>query len=691
EQGVPPYWPWVDALRTMPGRSLADGTLRALGRRLAGDLDGRPTASAPLPTEQQRFRLYEEVTQALARCALARPIVLAYDDLQWSDIASNALLRYVTIHLPPSPLLVLAAARDDELPPPHPFLRTIDELGRRRLLRRISVRPLERDASASLLAALLPAAPAPELVDAVEDRCGGNPFCIEESIAALLEGDGQPLDDAATAAWTGTLPLPRGVAAITLRRLERLDASGQLLLATAALTGRVFSADIVAAAAAMSRDAADDLFAEAARRGLLRAADDIDIGADFCFPHDRVREAIAAAIDPGRRRRLHARIAAALEADGRLDEFSRLAALGHHRRQARQFEAAAAAAIRLGDCAMRAHAHREAARAYRTALDLLPDCAPLVGGVARADALLRLGDAALAAADPGAVDALRAAEAAALAAGDERAVAGARRRLGAAFARREEFAPAVACLESGRALLERSIDAAGDGQADLDIELADVLIELAEIEGISLGRYDAAIAGGGRALALAERHAAARPAHAARARLAQANTLMRSGDLTSGRALLPPALAGALAAGDCTLASAVCGAEANVRYWLGDLDASERATARRSDLARRSGDPWALRHAASWQALLDCSRGRWAAAEQALAEAERFVDRLESSEPRAFLQKIRGFSLLLRGRHAEATALLEAAMAGFRASGPGTLVWYLGCLAAAYAASGDAA
>ncbi|HEU0113820.1 MAG TPA: LuxR C-terminal-related transcriptional regulator, partial [Thermomicrobiales bacterium] len=78
-------------------------------------------------------------------------------------------------------------------------------------------------------------------------------------------------------------------------------------------------------------------------------------------------------------------------------------------------------------------------------------------------------------------------------------------------------------------------------------------------------------------------------------------------------------------------------------------------------------------------------------AEQALAEAERFVDRLESSEPRAFVQKIRGFSLSLRGKHAEATALLEAAMAGFRASGPGTLVWYLGCLAAAYAAGGDAA
>ncbi|HEU5432717.1 MAG TPA: AAA family ATPase, partial [Thermomicrobiales bacterium] len=201
ERGVPPYLPWASALRAPPGRSRSDAALRALGRRLAGDADGLPLTPGTLPTEQERFRLYEEVTQALARFAMAQPVVLAFDDLQWSDMASNALLRYVMIHLPPSPLLALIAARDDELSPQHPLLRTIDELGRRRLLRTIPVRPLERAATAGLIADVLPAAPDPALVDAVHDHCGGKPFCVEEVIAALVDGEERSGDAAAAVAW----------------------------------------------------------------------------------------------------------------------------------------------------------------------------------------------------------------------------------------------------------------------------------------------------------------------------------------------------------------------------------------------------------------------------------------------------------------------------------------------------------
>jgi DNA-binding CsgD family transcriptional regulator len=90
-----------------------------------------------------------------------------------------------------------------------------------------------------------------------------------------------------------------------------------------------------------------------------------------------------------------------------------------------------------------------------------------------------------------------------------------------------------------------------------------------------------------------------------------------------------------------------------------------------------------------WLAFLAGARGEWDEAARLLAEAAPQVARVDSPEPRAFLRKIQGFVLLMQGAHAEATAALEEAVAGFRPSGPATLVWYLGCLATAYQAAGE--
>ncbi|MGH2534577.1 MAG: helix-turn-helix transcriptional regulator [Thermomicrobiales bacterium] len=691
ERGMPPYLPWIDALADLDdraGRQSSDARLQDLLLEADVDSDAPRLAGGPSP-EQRKLRLFDRVTRALADLARATPVLIAFDDLQWSDEASNELLRYVALHLPTIPLAIVGTYRLEETAANPGLSRTIEEMNRRRLLTTIRVGPLTADETEQLLDAL--GGPRyRDLATTIYRLSDGNPFYVEEVVRALVDEGWLDPADASTALPTDVIPLPQGVVAVIQRRLERVGDSCRAVLECAALAGRAISVDLIAAATEQSPDTVADLCDEAVRAALVRlvmpdetAAARTGLPIDFEFLHDRVRESIAAGINPVRRRGVHARLAAALEAGGGADDdLARLAALTHHWQHARQGERAARFAELLGDAAIRAHAYIEAARAYRLAVDLVPAATDHAAGRSRGDLLLKLGDAALAMSAAEAIDAYAAAERAFAADGDDHGAARALHGLGSAHARREELDLAVAYLEAAVTALERCAP-----EADA---LTEALVEIGTILGTGLGRYDDAIRVGRRALELSTRDRAL-PAREANARLALGKTLLRAGNLAEGREMLAPALPIALQAAATDLAADVAGALSSHAYWTGDLDASERFARRRRELAVASGDPFALRHTLPWLAMIALARGDWADAERLLAEAEADVARVDSPEPRAFLRQVAGVLAFRRGRYDEAVGLLEEAIAGFRVSGAAALPWYLGWLAHAYLAAGDEA
>ncbi|MGH2558636.1 MAG: ATP-binding protein, partial [Thermomicrobiales bacterium] len=691
ERGMPPFLPWIDALSDLDDRAdrrPSDPRLQELLLEADGESAGPGLAGGPSP-ELRKLRLFDRVIRSLADLARSTPVLIAFDDLQWSDEASNELLRYAAVHLPPVPLAIVGTYRLEETAANPGLSRTIEELNRRRLLTSIRVEPLTADETEQMLDAL--GGPRfRDLAATIYRLSEGNPFHVEEVVRALVDERWLDFADAATALPTAVNRLPQGVVAVVQRRLDRVSDACRTLLECAALVGRDISVDLIAAATEQSPDVVADLCDEAARAALVRpvALDEtatarIGPPIDFAFLHDRVRESIAAGINPARRRGVHARLAAALEADGGSDDdVVRLAALTHQWQHARQGERAARFAELLGDAAIRAHAYAESARAYRLAIDLVPVATDHAAGAARGDLWLKLGDAALAMSAADAVDAYAAAERAFAAAGDERGIARALHGRGSAHARREDLELAVAYFEASVAALERY-----SPEADAP---AEALVEIATILGPGLGRYDDAIRVGRRALELSTWDRAL-PAREANARLALAKTLLRAGNLAEGKEMLAPALPLALQDGATELAAEVAGALSTHAVWVGDIDASERFARRRRELAVEAGDPFALRHTLPWLAMIALARGNWAEAEGLLAEAEVDVARVDSPEPRAFLRQVAGVLDFRRGRYDDAVGLLEEAIAGFRVSGAAALPWYIGWLAHAYLAAGDPA
>lgn len=119
-EGTPPYWPWVQILRTAVAE--ADQALlpSQLGARagdvahLVGELRERFGAPQPLQasdSEEARFRLFDSVTTFLSELARERPLVLILDDLHWADEGTQRLLRFVTTEFAREPVFVLGTSR----------------------------------------------------------------------------------------------------------------------------------------------------------------------------------------------------------------------------------------------------------------------------------------------------------------------------------------------------------------------------------------------------------------------------------------------------------------------------------------------------------------------------------------------------------------------------------------------------
>ena len=112
-EGAPPFWPWVQLLRTYvrecsPARIQTEmGPGAADIAQVVTDLRNRLPMLPTLPLlepEHARFRFFESVTTFLKNATRTQPVALFFDDLQWADIPSLLLLQFVARELEECPL-----------------------------------------------------------------------------------------------------------------------------------------------------------------------------------------------------------------------------------------------------------------------------------------------------------------------------------------------------------------------------------------------------------------------------------------------------------------------------------------------------------------------------------------------------------------------------------------------------------
>ena len=324
-EGMPPYLPFIEALQDYASSSQQD----ELETRLAGAApelamlvptlgrSGRRLQSTALDPETQRYRLYEAVSDFLLKTASSKGsagLLLCLDDLHWADESTLLLLEHFVRKQTSAPVLVLATYRDTEVDVSKPLARTLEQLMRLGVASRINLKRLDRPALAQLLAALGGANPPASLVETVFNETEGNPFFVRE-VFHYLQVEGRLVD--AIGVWrtdlkVTELDLPESVRLVIGSRLARVSERCRQSLTAAAVAGRGVSLALLQAVTDLDEEAVLEAVEEAERAHLVSISMD---GAEeqLTFAHELIRQTLLARLSLPRRRRLHVRIARALE------------------------------------------------------------------------------------------------------------------------------------------------------------------------------------------------------------------------------------------------------------------------------------------------------------------------------------------------------------------------------------------
>jgi DNA-binding SARP family transcriptional activator len=309
---TPAYWPWSQVLRALP-----DGPLvQAARQRLDGDVaaDGEDSA--------RQFRAYQAVAAALGEAAAGAPVLAVIDDLHAADDASLALLQMLAGDLHRTAVVLLFTVRDTERS--GPLGQALGEVLRHPGAERVAVSAFEPADVAALVERLTGEPPDAKVVSALMSRTGGNPFYTTELVRLISsEHRRQPL----TAGDVQAHDVPSGIRDVLLRRVARLPDDTQSLLMVAAVAGRELNPDLLEYVTGIDAEHLLLNLEPAIAAGLVTTADE---GWGFRFRHPLIHESLYAGTGHIDRARLHARVAAALEAISSAGTAVDVAQLAYH-------------------------------------------------------------------------------------------------------------------------------------------------------------------------------------------------------------------------------------------------------------------------------------------------------------------------------------------------------------------------
>jgi DNA-binding winged helix-turn-helix (wHTH) protein len=389
-----PYLPMLDALNRLAHQANGAQVIETLRMRaptwlvqMPGVIDDAAFIALQKKVDgASQQRMLREMADTLEQLSIQRPVVLAFEDLHWSDPSTITLIDLIARRTERARLLIVATHRPLAiLPGEHPLRILAHELAGR-YCEDLSLSPLTAGEVAEYLGNRIEPAEADDAVSldqvarSIHQRTEGNPLYMVTLVGALLHGkaDGVEKRTSLREVIGGAERIvPANITEMIAQQFARLDAEEQRLLEVASVAGVEFSAAAVAAGADASLTAVEERCAAmAGRMSFLQDAGDDEwpdgiVSARFRFRHALYREAVYARLTAARRSALHSRIGERQESayGERANEIA--SELARHFEQGRNFERALRYREEAARNALRRSAPREAIEHLSAALEIL--------------------------------------------------------------------------------------------------------------------------------------------------------------------------------------------------------------------------------------------------------------------------------------------------------------------------------
>ena len=497
-------------------------------------------------TSHDRQDLFAAWRLFFERLADTYPTVLAFEDMQWADSSLLDFVEYLLEWSRDKPLFVITLARPELLE-----MRPTWGAGHRNFTS-IYLEPLSEAAMQDLLVGLVPGLPV-ALRDQILARAEGVPLYAVETVRMLLDR-GLLVEDGSAYEVVGaveTLEVPETLHALIAARLDGLSPDERRLLGDAAVLGKTFAPQALAALSGVETERLEELLTAMVRREVLGLQSDprSPEQGQYTFLQDLLRHVAYETLPKRERREKHLAAAEHLSAVLGDDEVAEVVA--SHLLDAYRLDPDAPggdglrrqahdALLRAGERAASLGAPAEARRYFEQAAQLAPEPGEHAG------ALMRAGEMANLAGDfERASDLLEAAIKHYEAAGDSHAAARASSLLANTEQRSGQIEQAIRRLEEAYALV-------GEDEPDSDLVL--LLSRLAGAHYFA-GNSERAAELTERSLDLAE--ALQLPEHLVRGWTSRASVIAPTRP-AEARSLFQLSLDMALAHGMYALASSAC-------------------------------------------------------------------------------------------------------------------------------------
>jgi predicted ATPase len=285
---------------------------------------GIAEASDPLAQmdgQIKKRRTLEAIKRILIRESLNQPLMVIFEDLHWIDDETQAFLNLFADSIGTAKTLLLVNYRPEYS----------HKWGSKTYYTQLRLDPLGKEFAEEMLSSLL--GDGKDLVALkrlIIEKTEGNPFFMEETVEVLLD-DGALIRNGSIKLVKplAELKVPPTVQAILASRIDRLPPDEKALLQTLAVIGREFPFGLIKSAVAKPEDELNRMLGDLQLAEFIYeqpAAGDIE----YTFKHALTQEVAYQSVLVERRKVLHEKIGAAIEALASIQIDDHLAELAHH-------------------------------------------------------------------------------------------------------------------------------------------------------------------------------------------------------------------------------------------------------------------------------------------------------------------------------------------------------------------------
>jgi DNA-binding winged helix-turn-helix (wHTH) protein len=390
------YLPVLEAFSRLcqePGR---EALLELLRRRAPSWLRQMPWLAPADETEESgrdaigatRERMLREMAEAVEALTDKTPLVLALEDLHWSDYSTLDLVSYLARRSERARLLLVGTYRPMEATlQEHPLKGVKQELQAKRLCEELPLGRLSEESVGEYLSTRFPRSPLPVgLTPLIHQRSEGNPLFLVSAVD-YLQAEG--LIGESEGRWRLRVELaeieidaPESMRQMIEKQIDRLSSDQRRAVEAASVAGAEFSVATVAAGLEEDLIRIEEMFEELSRRhqfieaaGIVELSDG-SVTSRYKFIHALYRNVLYDRIAAARRSLLHQRIAERGEAvyGARAGEIA--AELAMHFERGRDCRKAVKYLLLAAENAAGRFANREVVTLTRRGLELikmLPD------------------------------------------------------------------------------------------------------------------------------------------------------------------------------------------------------------------------------------------------------------------------------------------------------------------------------